>query len=109
MSESAHRRFWRRVDKSGECWEWKARPRYHSYAAFRAGGKPVGVHRFAFEEEYGPIPDGFQVDHLCSNTMCVRPSHLEAVTRSENVRRGHASIKAGTVLPFYQRFTMDIS
>jgi hypothetical protein len=28
------------------------------------------------------------IDHLCRNTLCVRPDHLEAVTYSENSLRG---------------------
>jgi len=33
------------------------------------------------------------LDHLCRNRACVRPSHLEPVTQTENIRRG-----AGTKL-----------
>ena len=109
MTESVHDRFWRQVDVNGECWEWKGRRRYDPYVSFGVEGKPVAGHRFAYEEVNGPIPEGLEIDHLCSNGGCVRPAHLEAVTHSENVRRGHARIKAGTVLPFYQRFTIRIS
>jgi hypothetical protein len=28
------------------------------------------------------------IDHLCRNTSCVRPDHLEVVTREENALRG---------------------
>lgn len=30
---------------------------------------------------------GLEVDHLCWQTGCINPDHLEAVTRSENCRR----------------------
>lgn len=57
-------------------------------------GNPVGragvrkaPHLWAFLGAGGVIPDGYQVDHLCNNPPCVRPDHLEAVTRSENMRR----------------------
>lgn len=50
----------------------------------------VAAHRFAYELEVGPIPDGLQIDHLCRNRACVRPSHLEPVTQFENWRRGEA-------------------
>lgn len=35
----------------------------------------------------GPIPDGYEVDHLCRNRACVQPAHLEAVDHTENMRR----------------------
>ncbi|MGY8831955.1 MAG: HNH endonuclease signature motif containing protein [Pseudomonadales bacterium] len=45
------------------------------------------AHRWAHERFIGPIPDGMEVDHLCANTCCVNPAHLEAVTSEENRRR----------------------
>lgn len=54
-----------------------------------AGGKPrlQYVHRVVYEATHGPIPDGWQVDHLCRRTLCVAPEHLEAVSPAENMRR----------------------
>ena len=45
------------------------------------------AHRFAYELLIGPIPSGLTIDHLCRNTGCVNPAHMEPVTRAENARR----------------------
>lgn len=45
------------------------------------------AHRVSFEEFNGPIPDGFQIDHTCVNSLCIEPTHLEAVTHDENMKR----------------------
>ena len=82
-------RFWEKVNKSGDCWIWTATFSIGGrYGAIRVGDKMVSAHRLAYELERGPIPQGLELDHLCRNPHCVRPSHLEAVTHAENMRRG---------------------
>ena len=78
---------------SQDCWNWQAatnnKPESRAYGQFWLNGKLVLAHRFSYETEVGQIPEGLQLDHLCRNPRCVRPDHLEPVTRSENVRRGN--------------------
>lgn len=81
-------RFWSKVDKSGECWEWTAYTDKKGYGSFRLNGKIRKAHRVAYELIKGKIPDGLVLDHLCRNTSCVNPNHLEPVTNKENVDRG---------------------
>ncbi len=51
-------------------------------------GKYGGVHRILYEARFGPVPEGFELDHLCRNRACSNLDHLEVVTRRENVLRG---------------------
>lgn len=56
------------------------------YGQFCALGETL-AHRVAYRLFVGEIPEGYQVDHLCSITLCVWYEHLEAVPPEENVRR----------------------
>ena len=76
-------RFWSHVKKSRGCWKWQARSS-SGYGMFSLNGKSRGAHRASFALANGPIPDGLYVDHICHNTMCVRPSHLRLVTPKQN-------------------------
>lgn len=69
------------------CWTWIAARNHYGYGQFWKDGKPQYAHRVSYEHHKGPIPDGFQVDHLCRVRNCVNPEHLEVVTQRENNRR----------------------
>lgn len=45
------------------------------------------AHRVTYTLLRGRIPEGMELDHLCRNTTCVNPWHLEPVTGEENKRR----------------------
>ncbi len=77
-----------RIESSPDgCWLWTGHTTC-GYGRARFDGRPRPVHRILFEHFVGPIPEGLQIDHLCRNRACSRPSHLELVTVRENVLRG---------------------
>lgn len=90
-------RFHSKVDKAAgngptkDCWLWKDATAKVGYGYLGVGGRTgrrIQAHRIAYEIAKGPIPDGLQIDHLCSIRNCVNPAHLEAVTQRENLLRG---------------------
>lgn len=64
------------------CWIWTG-ARRGPYGVAYWNGRVEGVHRIMA----GAADHDGDVDHLCSVQLCGRPSHLEAVTQQENLRR----------------------
>lgn len=72
-------RFWSKVDKSGDCWLWTGATTFGGYGVIQRGGADGGLiraHRYAYEEQLGPIPKGQGLCHRCDMPGCVRPTHL---------------------------------
>lgn len=94
----------------GECWKLPDEVTYpngNGYVRIHVEKKRWFAHRLAHELFIGPIPDGLVVDHTCHNLdascpggitcphrKCVNPTHLEAVTRGENLLRGLSPMAA---------------
>lgn len=88
MKKTVWDRFWEKVDTSGECWLWKASLDLNGYGRFTIGRREEKAHRTAYILIKGSIPDNLVCDHLCRNSQCVNPNHIELVTQRENVLRG---------------------
>lgn len=102
--------FWAKVDfdthDEDRCWPWTGQILRNGYGQLHlrvAGNPKVMAHRLAYVLEVGDIPDDseirYEVDHKCHDASvcklrgdcphrrCCNPSHLEVVTKTENIRR----------------------
>lgn len=84
-----------KIDASG-CWVWQGCVDAFGYGMMgnQDDDFPRSVHRLAYTELIGPIPDGLVMDHLCRNPSCCNPFHLEPVTSRENTLRGQTNAAA---------------
>jgi len=93
--------YWQHIRIFGapaECWTWvggtranRDGQRYGQVSWKEQGGrsKNEATHRIAVRLRDGVFPScGFWVDHLCRNTLCVNPLHLEVTTPKINSARG---------------------
>lgn len=80
-------RLWPRVMEVETCWLVTGCDNGLGYGLIYSEGRSVVTHRVMWEHLRGPIPEGLELDHLCRNTNCCNPDHLEPVTHAENLRR----------------------
>lgn len=81
-------RFFEKVKITETCWEWTG-TKVQGYGWFtQANKKTIGAHLWLYKQKFGPLTEGKELDHLCRNRKCVNLSHLELVTKKENILRG---------------------
>jgi hypothetical protein len=96
LSDRDIERFKSKLVTGDGCWSWEGGHfKTTGYALFNVrmdDGKwrPTVAHRVSHLVFKGPIPDGYEIDHLCRNRPCINPAHLEAVTHRENGLRGES-------------------
>lgn len=63
----------------------------HGYGGVGRNGY---AHRAAWEQAFGPVPEGLQVLHRCDVRKCINPEHLFLGTNQDNMddktRKGRA-------------------
>ncbi len=77
--------FWKKVEKTDSCWNWKGYITPKGYGRYGVYGKSaIYAHRFAFIDSGKKIPKEMVLDHICRNRACVNPKHLRIVTIKQN-------------------------
>jgi hypothetical protein len=82
--QTTEERFQSKVRKTRGCWYWTAAKLPKGYGKFGVGSGWMLAHRYAWEQENGPVPTGMLICHTCDNPSCVRVSHLFLGTYGDN-------------------------
>ena len=66
------------------CHLWLGYTAKSGYGYLPVDGAPMQAHRYAWEQEHGPIPDGVMVRHKCDVRSCVNCGHLLLGVAADN-------------------------
>ena len=92
----SHEEFMKQINDPCHIWQgYKSDRGYGWFTLYSKEGSfiaKVKAHRFAFAYHYGfdALPAGVEggkrnvINHLCHNTSCVNPLHLESITHQQN-------------------------
>jgi len=108
LDDATLKRFWSKVDKSGDCWLWTDSLVTQGYGRLiLPSGRSQYAHRLAYAHYVGAVTASVVIAHLCGRRACVRPEHLRDVgayspprtktTRRTACRRGHVYTRRNTV------------
>jgi hypothetical protein len=75
------------VESLGPCWPWLGACNSSGYGLISEGGRLYLAHRIALSMALGrDLAPGMVSRHRCDNPPCIRPSHLQEGSQTENVR-----------------------
>lgn len=64
------------------CWEWPVTN--SGYARVKWSNRTIALHRLSLEAKYGKPLGSQHAHHICANTKCVNPDHLQPATERDN-------------------------
>lgn len=88
---TAEEKFYRMTTATKSCWWWEGPVNQSGYGVLTHDYQSTYAHRWSWEHLMGAIPEGFTIDHLCANKLCVNPEHLETVSIAVNSSRRHGN------------------
>jgi hypothetical protein len=112
QEENVLSRFWAKVRKTDNCWEWTASKDRDGYGIFciSSTAKPSTVKSHRFSALLAGIDiDQKVVRHKCHNPACVNPDHLLSGTQADNVNDmmvanrqnlGHGGRRTAVITPY---------
>ena len=75
------------IDSETGCWVWEGTVGYKGHGRICLDGKRLTAHRVYWEvANHRPVKDGHLLHHVCRNTSCVNPDHLQEMTMKEHKR-----------------------
>lgn len=93
------------IPDTDECVEWQG-ARTKGYGHRIVDNKQKYVHREAWVQANGEIPDGLDVLHRCDNPPCYNPRHLFLGTHADNMRDMIEKERGAFKIPLAQRRTI---
>jgi hypothetical protein len=96
-----------------DCILWTGALTNGGYGQLTIGGKHKSAHCHAWEQAFGPIPDGLWILHKCDVPNCINPEHLFLGTGTDNqndcVNKGRKNILKGEKCPWTKLSESDVA